>query len=287
MELVKYEAACRAVAEARSIDEVKEITNRAEAARAYAKQAKNRSMEIDAIEIRTRAERRLGEIILDLRKQGHCKQGVRTVSNPIRLGELGIDSNISGPAQRLALIPHSKFESEITTWRASAETSSRFEVPLQSYRIPSIKGDRQRAAARKGRSKIDGTDPFAKFIAPDGRRVADWRFGELDRIENIFRRAADCALALIEKLPAANPDPLATMEMIFKENELMPILAEIWDTPIPMARGLQSDSVKESRTRRSRVCEYCQTPFLMDSRGNTAGRFCSRACGYASRNQGK
>ena len=53
-ELTRYDAACSALAEARSVDEVREILNLAEAQRAYAKMAKNRNLEADAFEIRKR-----------------------------------------------------------------------------------------------------------------------------------------------------------------------------------------------------------------------------------------
>src|SRR5215211_3803644 len=62
--LPRYDDACRAIAAAKSVDEVKEMHNKAEAMRAYARQAKNRALEVDAAEIRMRAERRLGELII-------------------------------------------------------------------------------------------------------------------------------------------------------------------------------------------------------------------------------
>lgn len=61
--LVKYDAACRALAEAKAVDEVKDLRDKADAMRIYAMQAKNKTLEIDAAEIRIRAERRLGELI--------------------------------------------------------------------------------------------------------------------------------------------------------------------------------------------------------------------------------
>ena len=50
-------------ADAHFVDEAKRIRDVADAMRAYAKQAKNRQLEIDAAEIRIRAERRVGELI--------------------------------------------------------------------------------------------------------------------------------------------------------------------------------------------------------------------------------
>jgi hypothetical protein len=63
--LARYDAACRALVEAKSVDEVMAIRDRAEAIRAYARQAKNKQLEIDAAEIRIRAEHRLGEKIAE------------------------------------------------------------------------------------------------------------------------------------------------------------------------------------------------------------------------------
>ena len=70
-QLIKYDSACRALAEASSIDEVKDILDRALELKLYAKIAENKQMEREAVAIRVRAERRLGEM---MKEQGRNRR---------------------------------------------------------------------------------------------------------------------------------------------------------------------------------------------------------------------
>ena len=133
-ELVLYSEACHALAAAKQTDEVKDIRDKAEAMRAYAKQAKNKQLETDAAEIRIRAERRLGELIR-LQKEtvglatGGQVGGIRKLdgtrkepsNRPPTLAEAGIDKKLSSRAQKMAAIPDDKFEGIVGEWRERVE----------------------------------------------------------------------------------------------------------------------------------------------------------------------
>lgn len=125
--LVRYDAACRALAEAAAIDEVQKIRDVAEAMRAYARQAKNRQLEIDAAEIRMRSERRLGELMQAQRESvglakppgsNQYKDRVRTGPEaPATLAEAGIDKHLADRARKMAAVPEAKFEGLLGEWR--------------------------------------------------------------------------------------------------------------------------------------------------------------------------
>lgn len=127
--LVRYDAACRALAEAKSIDEAKDWGDKAAAMQAYARQAKNRQLEVDAAEIRMRAERRLGELMAAQREtiglakgargRGSNQHQVRVEDGPTppTLSEAGIDKHLADRARKMAAVPADQFESAIGEWR--------------------------------------------------------------------------------------------------------------------------------------------------------------------------
>lgn len=129
--LVAYEEACKAVALAKTANEAKDIYDKSDAMRVYARQAKNKQMEIDAAEIRIRAERRLGEILkvqketvgLNAGGGGRDTTGARVepVAAPPTLAEVGIDKKLSSRSQKIAAVPEDKFESMISDWQSRVE----------------------------------------------------------------------------------------------------------------------------------------------------------------------
>ena len=148
-QLVKYEAACRALADCKAVDEVKAWADKAAAMQAYARMAKDKEMETTAAEIRIRAERRLGEMLSQQKADGGLNSGSRSQfagkteeglavvandhqKNVPKLADVGISKDLSSRAQKLAAVPEAEFEAEIGEWRdrvsaEGARVSARLE----------------------------------------------------------------------------------------------------------------------------------------------------------------
>jgi hypothetical protein len=126
--LVQYESACRTLADARSVDEVKNIHDEATAIAAYARIAKNHQLEADAVEIRKRAGRRLGEMMAAQPKakppgtNQHRKvdRGIKNPEAPATLNEACIDKNLAKRARAMAALPPAEFERDVMEARDNA-----------------------------------------------------------------------------------------------------------------------------------------------------------------------
>lgn len=100
-ELIKYEEARRALAECASIDEVKDIQDKSEAMRLYAKMSENTELEVYASTIKLRAQIRLGEIIATIEKQPVIQNLQRPTGGSLGKKDVLADSGISkSSAQR-------------------------------------------------------------------------------------------------------------------------------------------------------------------------------------------
>lgn len=123
--LLKYDEACRAVAAAATVDEVREWEDKAAAVREYGRRIKDRSIIINALEIRERARRRRGELLQQLKASGRLVKGndkvTDQVPNRITLDDLGVSNNESSRDQQIAAIDGNSFERLIARCRAYME----------------------------------------------------------------------------------------------------------------------------------------------------------------------
>jgi N6-adenosine-specific RNA methylase IME4 len=120
--LIKYNAARRALAEAHRVDEVKGIRDMAMAAQTYARQAQDSTLIMQATEIRLRAERRAGELLIDMAKTGAraIRKNMKSQAATSKLSDLSISKTQSSRWQQLARIAPDTFEGRVTRESATA-----------------------------------------------------------------------------------------------------------------------------------------------------------------------
>ena len=116
-QLMHFNKARQELELAKNIDEIKDIRDKAEALRAYAKQAGySLEMQNQCAEIKIRAERKAGEMLAEteLDKGGRPSENhLHDVSGLPKLKELGIAEIQSHRWQKIASIPEDKFEEHI------------------------------------------------------------------------------------------------------------------------------------------------------------------------------
>lgn len=203
--LAVYDEACRAVALAATVDEAKDLADKADAIRIYARKANNTKLELDAAEIRIRAERRLGQIIIEGKDAGRISiaggRPRKDKSGCIPISQLGVHKDLSMRGQQLARMRD--FDRAVGRWRGELEQSGlrpRSKITPQRLRSP-------RDKERDGGLKLLG-----------GRKVSALAAGEL-------RAVAVAALAEFKLLSAiiafARPaSALTVVGDIFSETDL-------------------------------------------------------------------
>src|SRR6187431_2923701 len=113
-ELTLLDQAKRALANANSFDQIKDIRDKAEAVRKYAQSA---SLGLDvqnrAAEVKLRAERQAGKLLSQLMLRGGDRRS-KGHSDRLKLDDLGLTSNQSKRWQMQARIPENLFRDHIT-----------------------------------------------------------------------------------------------------------------------------------------------------------------------------
>ena len=120
--LAKYDAMVSAIAECARVDEVKDIRDKAVALEAYYRQAKNTEAEVEAANVRLRAERRAGELLKELARtepeekgrRAHASTSALVTNSPspyaAALESNGMSRQTAHRFQALANVPQETFE---------------------------------------------------------------------------------------------------------------------------------------------------------------------------------
>ena len=128
--LVRYDAMCRAIDAAYKVDEVKDIHDKAVALEIYARQAHNTEAEMQACEIRLRAERKAGALSRELEKSkgGRPPEKTRGTAHQVstkaeQLHAAGISRDQAKQWEKLAAVPDDLFEKQLAdrTQRSTTE----------------------------------------------------------------------------------------------------------------------------------------------------------------------
>lgn len=190
-QLALYESARSALAECRRVDEVKTIRDKAEAMRAYGRMANDVQLEMDAADLRLRAERRLGILLTEQKRDGILSRGGRPKTgqdeqpvSKVTLDDLGISKELSARSQKVGGIAERAFEAMVARTRQRiADGAGKVSFDLSTEDKKEKRANREKVLAG-----IQCALPTKKY----GVIYADpeWRFEVFSR-ETGMDRSAD------------------------------------------------------------------------------------------------
>jgi hypothetical protein len=177
-QLARYEAARHALAEARRVDEVKDIHDKAMAMQVYAKQAKDRELINDATDIRMRAEIRAGELLAEMTKNKGAvpgKTGRKTrpvLDTQPKLADIGVTKDQSSRWQKLAKMPKAEQEKKIETAKRKAESA--VEPPKRAKAAKAKKGKTSAAPPPPKPHAESSIDPRVRCLGRLRALILEW-----------------------------------------------------------------------------------------------------------------
>jgi N6-adenosine-specific RNA methylase IME4 len=175
--LIQLDEARRILSQINTIDEVKDVRDKAEAMRVYAKQAKlGLDAQNHAAEIKIRAERRAGELLKEMDKhpagrppkEGKISDIVSPIPTPPTLSELGISNKQSSRWQALAGIPEEKFEAALESKKAEGQE----EITSVNFQRMAMEERRKDLASRYTNSPEMPKDKYRVIYADP-----PWKYG--------------------------------------------------------------------------------------------------------------
>ena len=155
--LVKYDAACRALAEAVTADEVMNVRFEAKAIEAVARVANNVDLEIQAAKLRIRAEAKLGMMLADANAKGMLHQGGRPTEKTgsgeepvsrLKLKEIGVDKKLSSQAQKLNALGKEKLDRVLSAFEEESRRRGRPAADVILSATAARNAESRRQAAR-------------------------------------------------------------------------------------------------------------------------------------------
>jgi N6-adenosine-specific RNA methylase IME4 len=244
--LALFEAAKRALsaalADAKRVDEVMGVRLRVEQMALHARQAKDRDLIADAMELQLTAERKLGEMLIVAKETGQISQGGRPrkaghetpdgaagVFDKATLAQAGVTYKLSAKAQKLAEYDEDRFADVLATARAKIKAGGAVVVnPIKDLKTADkqlLRAVKEAQLAARQQALPDKTygvileDPewqFETYSAAGMSRSADNHYST-STTEVIAARpvgdraAADCVLFLWATVPML-PQALLVME---------------------------------------------------------------------------
>lgn len=193
----RYERAVYWLDQAARVDEVVSIRNEAEQLKVAGRQARDRSLTANAVELQLRSERRLGELLIKAKEAGQLGRGrigrkgsgaEPLPGEPVRvsLEEAGIDKKLSMKAQQLAAKAGPLFEQVIAEARAKIEAGKAIVVnPMKELNTAEKKVRRAVREAQLAAKQKALPDKLYGVIYAD----PEWQFEV--RSERGLDRAAD------------------------------------------------------------------------------------------------
>jgi hypothetical protein len=137
-----FDLAKKTLAEAKTLREVKDIADKAASIKEYARRAKDKALIEDATSLKMDAERKVGEMMAEMRETGQMNRGSRnsfrgrdSSGEPVRglpenrptLRQSGVDHHLAERARRLAQVPSGAYE------RMRSEASQRASRRVETH----------------------------------------------------------------------------------------------------------------------------------------------------------